>query len=409
MRLSALVAITCFWMNPIFAQLNESPVANQAEVKGTSDDFKKWNHTGNHQLNKKLVVSDWYDYTNALVGNGEKINFYSNIMWPDSLPTVIYSNGSNNVNLHSVGAVFDPKSPNFLDPTPALSQHNAYTIDSINFNYKYFNRNGITDTLLIQFYGNNKIETSVYFGTPPNQVFTRTIVLNRAKSMGQSATSQIKVLLDSTYNTPNFFGTLVSTFNATIRVPTPLIIPKNGLGAFTITFIPGNYPVALGDTIAFLDSINLPFKKLNSFATLTYNGDGVASNSDTSYNIGLFAYSREKYSTRSTEWYFPGNPPGFLKLSLISAFYITSNNVGINEVSKILKIYPNPISAGSRISFEGVNGSFDYFLTDVQGRVIDQGKGSAGELKIADDIASGTYYLQLVTKETSYKASLVIP
>jgi hypothetical protein len=172
-----------------------------------------------------------------------------------------------------------------------------------------------------------------------------------------------------------------------------------------MSYIPG-YTYNLGDTIQ-QDWEVPPFKKLNHFKYGLFRDN--AKIATKAYNGGLKASSASKYGT--TTWpgnYIPGRAWFAGDESTVSYFHITSPNVGIKAVSQILRIYPNPTVAGSSISFEGVNGSFDYMFTDVQGRIIDQGKGDSGHIKTSEDLATGTYYLQLITKGTTYQSRVVI-
>jgi len=409
MRLSVLLAAFAL-SSTLFAQVTVQQFPNLQEQSMTAEDYQSFRKSVDLKLNKKSTVSTWYSYQDILGDNGERFTYFTGThLWPDSLPVLLLTNGADHVGLHAIGEVFDPKSFYFIDPTPQLNQHNNYTVDSVAFFYKYLNRTGIADTMLIQFYNMDKIANLV-FGTTP----TYSVVLNRAESTGANSTTTVKIPLDMSDNTDDFFVSSTATFSGVMQIPVNIAVPKGGLCAFTATFMPGNYPVAYGDTLA-SDSTMIPVKQLNCFVPLVFRGDGAASALDNSFNCGLFAFSNQKYSIRPTEWFYPANAPGALKQYIYSQFHITCGNVGVNEIKNgfgLGNAYPNPASVNDEISIEFALGRtenvtielFDLLGQKVKTIAVDnytQGEHTASFK--ANDLKSGVYIYNI--KAGAYSAS----
>lgn len=415
MKRMRLIALCLSLMTSVlsFAQITSLKTPEKASHPLSSDELDMFLNKNATKFNKKATVNAWYDYITVLRDNGETFVYFGDVyLWPDSMPVINYqTTGLNNVFIHSIGEVFDPKSFYFIDPTPQFSKFTTYTIDSIAFFYKYLNLNGIADTLLVQYYGADKIANLVFNGT----VQTKSVVLNKSTSSGSDATGSFKIPLDMTNNTPDFFAQGSDKFSGLVEFATPLSIPADGLGAYTVTFMPGNYPYALGDTLAYEDSVNLPAKKLNAFVPLVLRGDGAASGLDNSMNHGILCYSNQKYSTRSPEWYYPANAPGSQKQFLRSFFKISSQNLSAANIRNgyaLGKAYPNPAKANEEISIDfalGNAGEVSIVLYDVVGKeVMTLAKGSyaQGEHTITaslNNIPKGVYIYQI--KSGSYSAS----
>lgn len=420
MRLTALLALITIGVSSSFAQIVESPIPDLKGKSLSAEDLQSFNRMTETKLNKKATVTGWYNYTGALGDNGEGFTYFTGThMWPDSTPVIIFpTTGKDHISLHAIGQVFDPTSFYFTDPTPQLNQHNSYNVDSIAFFYKYLNLNGISDTLLVQFYTGDKIANLAFGGTTP----TRSVVLNRATSAGQDATASVKIPLDMTMNTSGFFESGVATFEGVMQLPTPLNVAKGGLAAWTATFIPGNYPVALGDTLA-NDSTKIPQKKLNCFLPLVFRGDGAASGLDNSFNVGLFVFTGQKYSTtalRPTEWFYPANAPGTQKQYIPSQFYITSGNVGIDNLNKGYGLgvaYPNPVTQGQNVSVDFALGKSEmvsvelYDLLGKRVKTITTGFYAQGSHTVefsVNDLPKGVYVYQIKAGDFSSSRKLTV-
>lgn len=420
MRLTALLALITIGFSTAFAQVAITPIPDLKGRSLSQEDLQSFNRSIETKLNKKATVTGWYSYTGVLGDNGERFTYFTGThMWPDSSPIVVFpTTGADHIGLHAVGQVFDPTSFYYTDPTPQLNQHNYYTVDSIAFFYKYLNLNGIADTLLVQFYTGDKIANLSFGSTTP----TRSVVLNRAQSIGQDATASVKIPLDMTMNTPGFFESAIGSFAGTVQVPTPLNVAKGGLAAWTATFIPGNYPYALGDTLA-NDSTKIPEKKLNSFLPLVFRGDGAASGLDNSFNHGLFVFTSQKYSTtalRPTEWFYPANAPGTFKQYVPSQFHITSGNVGVKNMNKGFGLgaaYPNPVAQGQNVQVDFTLGKSEVVtveLYDLLGKKVKTiangafGQGTHTVEFSINDLSQGVYVYQIKAGEFSASRKLTV-
>lgn len=420
MRLSFLLALMIIGFSTSFAQIVETTMPDLKGKPLSSEELKSFNKKHETRFNKKATVTGWYNYTGALGDNGERFTYFTGThMWPDSLPVVIFpTTGKDHIGLHAVGQVFDPTSFYFTEPTPQLNQHNYFSVDSIAFFYKYLNLNGIADTLLVQFYTGDKIANLAFGGSTP----TRSVVLNRSNSTGQDATASVKIPLDMAMNTPAFFESGVATFSGVLQVPTPLNVAKGELAAWTATFIPGNYPVALGDTLA-NDSTAIPDKKLNCFLPLIFRGDGAASGLDNSFNVGLFVFTSQKYSTttlRPTEWFYPANAPGTLKQYVPSQFYINCPNVSVENLNKGYGLglaYPNPATQGESVKIDFALGKAEnvsielYDLLGKRVKTITGGFFAQGNHSIefnVNDLPQGVYVYQIKAGEFSASRKLTV-
>jgi hypothetical protein len=410
MRLSVLLAAFAL-SSTLFAQVSVQQFPNLQEQTMTAEDYQNFRTSVDLKLNKKATVSSWYSYQDILGDNGERFTYFTGThMWPDSLPVILLTAGVDHIGLHGIGEVFDPKSFYFIEPTPQFNQHNNYTVDSIAFFYKYLNRTGIADTLLVQFYNMDKLASLSFGGTTP----TYSVVLNKATSTGSSSTISVKIPLDASNNTDNFYVSSTASFSGVMQIPVNVNVPKGGLCAFTATFMPGNYPVALGDTLA-SDSTQIPVKPLNSFVPLVFRGDGAASALDNSFNLGLFNFSTQKYSTRSPEWFYPANAPGALKQYIYSQFHITSGNLSANGVKNgfgLGNAYPNPAAKNDEISIDFALGRtekvtielFDLLGQKVKTIAVDNfTQGSHTVSFTANDLNSGVYIYNI--KAGAYSAS----
>lgn len=360
LRKACMLAATGFILSAAEAQINsvnqnnnlgEAIEVSHAELM----DFK----SEQLKLGKREVTA-WYDYVTTLRENGESVTFYSgNSLMPDSNAVQIFRDESDqpytsNVGMFGVGQVFDPKSFYFLDPTPALSVHNPYTVDSIQFFYKYMNANpGVVDTVLIQFFNNDGVAN---LNWQLDQSRTAAPTYRPAINRSPNPTSELKMPISE--STPSFYQRTLSSFSGTIAVPTSLGQTDAGrLTAFTVHFIPGGWTANLGDTIV-NDSIVQGLKKLNSFMPLVVSQGTPAAPAtlqETAMDHGVFAFDAQRYSTSASTWYLPSNLPGELaRLHLYSLFKSSSPNVGIENVNALGyglgNAYPNPANANSEVN-----------------------------------------------------------
>ena len=308
----------------------------------------------------KLEVTEWYSYIGALTENGEAYTYFTGTsMMPDSNAVQIFRDENDNpytdhVGLFSTGQVFSPMSEHFvlIPETPPLSRFNAYTVDSIQFFYKYRNENpGVTDTILVQFFNNDDVSGLNWTSDQsPTAAPTYTPALNRS----EDATNEIKIPISE--STPNFYSREIGSFSGVAALPTGLGQTDGGeLTAYTISFIPG-MSYSFGDTIV-NDSLVTGDTKINAFMPLIVR-QGTVNNpaflADTTMNHGVFAFSNQRYNSQ-TQWYFPYNPPGTLaRQHVYSIFHLSSPNVSAPTLAldgyKLGQAYPNPATTNSVVT-----------------------------------------------------------
>lgn len=323
----------------------------------------------------KREVTEWYNYINSLAENGERFTYFTGTsMMNDSLAVQILRDADGNpradhVGLFGVGQVIDPKSFYLFDPTPGLSIHNPYTIDSVGFFYKYNNVNpGVVDTLLIQFFNNDGVAALTW---QSDQSRTAAPTYRPSINRSPNPTTEIKVPISET--TEDFYGTSVNSFSGFLTVATGLSRTNaDRLTAFAISFIPGGWTYNMGDTIS-NDSLVQGVKKLNAFMPLIFR-QGTATNpatlTETAMAHGIFAFANQRYSTQASTWYFPYNPPGTLDRQHLYALYrLNSPNVSVDEVNELGyglgNAYPNPAISGSSVNIPFAIGNADQVQIEV--------------------------------------------
>lgn len=323
----------------------------------------------------KREVTEWYNYINSLAENGERFTYFTGTsIMNDSLAVQILRDENDNptadhVGLFGVGQVIDPKSFYLFDPTPALSIHNPYTIDSVGFFYKYNNANpGVVDTILIQFFNNDGVAALTW---QSDQSRTAAPTYRPNINRSPNPTTEIKVPISET--TEDFYGRTVGSFSGFMSVATGLgRTNADRLTAFAISFIPGGWSYNFGDTIA-NDSLVQGVKKLNAFMPLIFR-QGTATNpatlTESAMAHGIFAFAAQRYSTQASTWYFPYNPPGTIARQHLYALYrLNSPNVSVDEVNELGyglgNAYPNPALNGNNVNIPFALGNADNVQIDV--------------------------------------------
>ncbi|MBO6515468.1 MAG: T9SS type A sorting domain-containing protein [Bacteroidia bacterium] len=306
----------------------------------------------------KLEVSEWYSYINALTENGEAYTYFTgNSIANDSNAVQIFDGDGtptkSHIGVFGVGQVFDPKSEHYalIPQTPPLSRHNAYTVDSLQFFFKYFNANpGSVDTVTIQFFNNDDVAPLVW---QSNQGRSAAPTYDPATNSSPDATNEIKIPISE--STENFYSTSINSFSGVMAVATGLgETNRNGLTAFTIKFTHG-MSYSFGDTIV-NDSLIQGKTKVNSFMPLLIRQGTAASPAflqDTTMSHGVFAFVNQRYN--NGEWYFPYNPPGVVdRQHIYAAFKLASDNVGVEELTSngygLGNAYPNPAGSNSEVN-----------------------------------------------------------
>lgn len=333
----------------------------------------------------KLAVQEWYSYMNALAQNGEAYTYFTgNSIMPDSNTVQIFRDDNDNpeknhIGVFAMGQVFDPRSEHFqlIAETPPLSRHNNYTVDSIQFFYKYMNANpGVVDTVLIQTFNNGDVSELTW---QTNQSRTAAPTYDPATNSSPDATYEIKIPISE--STADFYSTAFNSFTGTMAFATNLgQTTKNRLTAFSVSFIPG-MSYSFGDTIV-NDSQFIPTgNKVNSFMPLSVRQGTAASPAfleDTTMNMGIFSFANQKYRTENSGWYFPYNPPGTLERQHVyCVFKLSSPNVSLSDLTALGyglgNAYPNPATSNSEINIPfalGQNEDVTIELFDLVGKSI---------------------------------------
>lgn len=361
--LIATSAITAQAQQPAATQDYSQKMGAQYEVPfGAFDQFQQ---TATKKLGK-LEVSEWYSYVNALTENGERYTYFSgNSIWPDSSAVQIFRDDNDNpytshVGTHAVGQVFDPKSEHYalIPETPQLSRFNDYTVDSIAFFYKYNNPNpGVVDTVVIDFYNGSNVVALTYTNSVTQQQWrSASFRYRQSTNKGYSPTNTIKIPISE--STPDFYNNAISSFSSNLMTAATGFSKTNGgsLVGFTVSFVPG-MTTQFGDTIS-LDSVVQGDTKLSSFMPLVIRQGTVTSPAfleDTTMSHGVFAYSFVKYSTRATEYFYPGNlVTDAARTHIYSLFKLASDNVGVEDINAsgygLGNAYPNPVGSNQDVN-----------------------------------------------------------
>ena len=84
-------------------------------------------------------------------------------------------------------------------------------------------------------------------------------------------------------------------------------------------------------------------------------------------------------------------------------------DVNGNEFS--VKLYPNPTEGDATLRVEGLTDNARVIMTDVQGRVISNQEMAAGQKTLTisrNNLASGVYYIRVITNNTTRTEKLII-
>lgn len=344
---------------------------------------------------KKATVPNWYDYVYAAGEFGVTWTRITNAtLFPDSLVYQLYGNGAGGVQLgrtatHSVGQIFDATDENaFFDDPHFLSRFNPYTFDTLAIRYRYsYNVPGSTDTLLIQFYNNDKIQRTIL---TTSQRPTATVGYDKAGNKGSGATSQIRILLTAE-DTSNWAD---NTDYRVILVPVPnggIKVPADGLCAWTMSFIPG-YEYENGDTIQ-QDWSTPPTKKLNHFLAPRYRDNSKLMAFYPSYNTGISANNSSRYT--SDFWnnlYISGHAWYDYDECYYSFFHIIAEKVSVPEIGENVKIYPNP-SVATPTLITGLHDLTSITVSDLSGKIVSEIRTSENTVEL--NLPAGVYVMSL--------------
>jgi hypothetical protein len=86
--------------------------------------------------------------------------------------------------------------------------------------------------------------------------------------------------------------------------------------------------------------------------------------------------------------------------------------VGIDAIENNVKVsmQPNPATAQTQMTIEGVNGEINFSLIDMSGRVIAEEVINANEVKTINvsSLAKGTYFVRLTNSNFSKVEKLIV-
>lgn len=382
-----------------------------------------------NKIKNKRAETVYFDYIDEARTFGETYVYFSGMfMWPDSMPLAPFDEPSN-VNFHGAGTIFDPAS-DFLAvnlDAPTWSRHTQYTVDSAFVYYKYHNFGNSKDTVLFTFTADDNIAQLVY-GSAPSTYPTASVRYNRTTNRVMAPDATQTIILDSSFNTPNFFSTDFASFASTSFdlgidmpvVPSALEFRAN-LFAMTVQFLPQNLADSLNHPMTNDDSTNLDSNNLSLFTPLTMRGTTVTQD-DNSTNCGLMLFGNQRYSdpaTRANEWFRPGNAPGDERLFTYTIFKMEGTNVGINEINDKVSfaLSPNPISSSEILKADfkiRESSNVTITISDLQGKelkVITNNFYAPGEHLVDGDISdlnSGVYFYNINTEFGSTSKKFIV-
>lgn len=330
------------------AAMAQSPVQLDPKLQGTDPmPFVSQTKT---PMQGKRVVTDWFNFIeSSSIENGGAIDFTvynNNAMFPDSTVKQSYGDGAGGtilgyVTRHAVGQMFDPTSFYYTD---LLSEHNPYTIDSIQFLYRYSHKvMGSVDTLEFQVFQDAGVKKGNLVDQNGNIIEpTAWIVYDRATGKGGGASQEWRILLDQD-------DTSWAAFNlVNLALPNVATIGRGGLFAVAYRFLPG-YAYSTGDTLDQTWDDPVPTKFINQFQP--YIGTDVSKTEEDSYNHGLALRSFNKYAPNATDsWaeeFIPGDAWNDFSEYVYIGVRLSSPNVSVPTISEnSTEVYPNP-SMGS--------------------------------------------------------------
>jgi hypothetical protein len=348
---------------------------------------------------QKTEISEWYNYVDAGRQYGISwVRINNATLFPDTSVYQRYVDELGRVGTHSVGQVLDPQDPIFSLTNTQLDQHDSYRIDSVEFRFRYsHNIPGTVDTLRFQIFNEDAVDRYTLSGS---QRPTATIDYFPAKNQGVGATMTFDFLLDES-DTTDFENT--ADYNGyRIALPEQLQVPAGGLMAMTMTYIPG-YDYENGDTIQ-QDWDNPPVvKKLNHLIAPQWRDRDKSVSFG--LNTGIRATSASRYRTDVWEGrYIPGHAWNDYTEHLYFGFKLTSE-VGINEITRVNAIYPNPISTGEELVIRTEYQNSQIIILDMQGKeVLVRTKAS----RIPLDLPTGIYTVEFRTSGGVARQKLMV-
>ena len=144
-------------------------------------------------------------------------------------------------------------------------------------------------------------------------------------------------------------------------------------------------------------------RRLSDFTNAAYSGNSSASwvgrNVDLSQYAGQTVYIAFRHHDVTDMFYLD-----------IDDIMIATNGVGIDEVeNSLLSLYPNPASSIVTVSAEGVEGTVNVQVVDLNGRVMMEQNGNAQSFRFdVSSLAQGAYFVRLTGENVSAVSKLVV-
>jgi hypothetical protein len=378
------------------------------------------NNANDGKLNKQNY-DGWYNHVQGSAANlGVRYTRITNAtLFPDTLVYQLYGSAGGGTELgktstHSLGEIFYPQDSSIYleDPSQGipsnLSRYNPYVVDSIQLVWRYaHNVPGSVDTLLVQFYGNDKIDRVSLSGS---QRATATLDYSKSGNRGADPTSEVIILLTED-DTSDWADN--SSFNGrTIAIPNGgLNIPADGIAGYTISFIPG-FDYAEGDTIEFDWEGGEPTKKLNHYIAATFQDQDKVMEAFRSYGTGLTANRLSRYT--SSTWnnrYIPGTAWFDYDMHQNMAYHVTTQNFGVPVIERIpLAVYPNPVTNNSKL-YVSADVPQEYTtleIMDQSGRVVGVYERPVAGEGVDVNLSAGVYFVKFIGQNSVVTNRLVV-
>ena len=303
--------------------------------------------------------------------------------------------------LHAAGQIFDPK---YGNSPVSVNRFNRYTLDSAAIYFRYTRRVNVSDTLLIQIYGNDKIERY-------NLTDVEGIVRDKCGRIACDPITYKPAQADRTirYILTNQ-DTSVDINYRRITVPAQIEIAPDGIAAVAVSFIPG-YTYQADDTLQ-QDWFPAPVHKMNQFQILTYND--LSKQKLLMYNNGIFL--NKEFMSNPVAWgdrLIPGNIYSDAFRYTYIDFHITVLNSGKEPlIVKEQNLYPNPAALTDIIYLNAdkyFKGQMDILNTKgelLHTKNIELSPGE-NELKLPEFTEQGMYLLRFYNASTEFSKRIL--
>lgn len=338
------------------------------------------------------IVSDWYNYGDAIYDAGGDVSYFRNFLFPDSTVLVDFSDGVGPVWKHSLGEVLDPSSPLFVsNGQTATEPHIPYTLDSIAIPYRYWRfQDANPDTLVVQVYKEPAINLQLNPGWTSGASYSN-VPYDYQERIGDSETLTFKYLLTNDDTTAD--GT-----QKVLEFATNLSIPAGQKVAVTATYFPGN-AYNVNDTIDTYATFSIDHR-INAFVFYDYRDNDILSEPGV-YNNELCAPTDVRYNINTNGWngeYIPGTAwvsglyygDVYFKITFDSEYPLGVDDLGAESRTNI---YPNPTNG--LLHFNSSANITAVVVKDMSGKVVMTENGSNITQLNATALSKGMYMISL--------------